>query len=112
VQTEAIHNLELSLADNRPRALIQMATGARKTFIAVSSSYRLIKFAQAKRILFLVDRNNLGRQTLTEFQQYASPYTGIRMACGRRFLRITILSPDAVRDETRRPVSRVRWTSW
>lgn len=78
VQGEAIRNLERSLADNRPRALIQMATGAGKTFTAVSFSYRLIKFAGAKRILFLVDRNNLGRQTLTEFQQYASPYTGMK----------------------------------
>jgi type I restriction enzyme R subunit len=76
VQAEAVRNLELSLAANRPRALIQMATGAGKTFTAVSSCYRLIRFAGARRILFLVDRNNLGRQTLTEFQQYVNPYTG------------------------------------
>src|SRR5262249_32970901 len=78
VQAEAIRNLETSLAANRPRALIQMATGSGKTFTAVSFSYRLIKFAGAKRILFLVDRNNLGRQTLNEFQQFASPYTGMK----------------------------------
>src|SRR3954469_13640257 len=52
-----------------------MATGSGKTWTAVSFCYRLIKFAGAKRILFLVDRNNLGRQTLNEFQQYVSPYT-------------------------------------
>jgi type I restriction enzyme R subunit len=52
-----------------------MATGAGKTFTAVSFSYRLIKFAKARRILFLVDRNNLGRQTLAEFQKFDSPYT-------------------------------------
>jgi type I restriction enzyme R subunit len=75
VQIEAIRNLEQSFSDNRPRALIQMATGSGKTFTACSFSYRLIKFAKAKRILFLVDRNNLGKQTLKEFQQYASPYT-------------------------------------
>ncbi|MEN6367838.1 MAG: DEAD/DEAH box helicase family protein [Thermoguttaceae bacterium] len=74
VQTEAIENLEVSLADNRPRALIQMATGSGKTFTACTESYRLIKFAKAKRILFLVDRNNLGKQALNEFQQYISPY--------------------------------------
>jgi type I restriction enzyme R subunit len=45
-----------------------------KTYTAASFCYRLIKFARAKRILFLVDRNNLGRQTLNEFQQYTSPY--------------------------------------
>jgi type I restriction enzyme R subunit len=75
VQVEAVQNLERSLADNRPRALIQMATGSGKTFTAVSSCYRLIKFGGARRILFLVDRNNLGKQTLNEFQQYVSPYT-------------------------------------
>ena len=74
VQVEAIRNLELSLAANHPRAVIQMATGSGKTFTAVTTSYRLIKFGKVKRILFLVDRNNLGRQTLNEFQQYVSPY--------------------------------------
>ena len=74
-QIDAVRNLECSLAQDKPRALIQMATGAGKTFTAASFCYRLIKFAGAKRILFLVDRNNLGRQTLTEFQQYLSPYT-------------------------------------
>jgi type I restriction enzyme R subunit len=67
-QIEAITNLERSLADNRPRALIQMATGSGKTFTAVSFIYRLIKFGGARRVLFLVDRSNLGRQTLKEFQ--------------------------------------------
>jgi type I restriction enzyme R subunit len=74
-QITAIRNLEKSLADNRPRALIQMATGSGKTFTAVNFIYRLIKFGGAKRILFLVDRANLGRQTLKEFQQFQSPYS-------------------------------------
>ena len=73
VQHEAIRNLERSLAHGRPRALIQMATGSGKTFTAVSACHRLIKHAGAKRILFLVDRNNLGRQTLNEFQQFRDP---------------------------------------
>ncbi len=75
-QIEAIQNLEHSLAQDRPRALIQMATGAGKTFTAVSFIYRLIKFAKARRVLFLVDRSNLGRQTLKEFQQYVTPDDG------------------------------------
>ena len=75
-QIEAIVNLEKSFADNRPRALIQMATGSGKTFTAVSFIYRLIKFAGAKRVLFLVDRNNLGKQTLREFQGYVTPDDG------------------------------------
>jgi len=53
-----------------------MATGSGKTFMAVSSVYRLVKFAKAKRVLFLVDRSNLGRQTLLEFQQYITPDDG------------------------------------
>jgi type I restriction enzyme R subunit len=67
VQAEAIGNLEQSFADARPRALIQMATGAGKTFAAVNACYRLLKFAKAKRILFLVDRGNLGKQAEDEF---------------------------------------------
>ena len=78
VQIGSITNLEKSLAENRPRALIQMATGSGKTYTAVNACYRLIKHAGAKRILFLVDRNNLGRQTLNEFQQFASPSTGYK----------------------------------
>ena len=53
-----------------------MATGSGKTFTAVSFIYRLIKFAGAKRVLFLVDRNNLGKQTLREFQGYRTPDDG------------------------------------
>ena len=75
-QIEAITNLEKSLAADYPRALIQMATGSGKTYTAVSLAYRLIKFARANRILFLVDRSNLGRQTHKEFQQYTTPDDG------------------------------------
>jgi type I restriction enzyme, R subunit len=75
-QTQAVTNLEKSFAGNRQRALIQMATGSGKTFTAVTSIYRLIKFAKAKRVLFLVDRANLGRQALREFQQYQTPDDG------------------------------------
>jgi type I restriction enzyme R subunit len=78
VQAEAITNLEQSLSQNRPRSLVQMATGSGKTFTAISASYRLIKFGGAKRVLFLVDRTNLGRQTYREFQQYESPVNRLR----------------------------------
>ncbi|WP_027714110.1 DEAD/DEAH box helicase family protein [Desulfuromonas sp. TF] len=77
-QIKAIDNLEVSLRDNRPRALIQMATGSGKTFTSINFIYRLIKFAGARRVLFLVDRANLGRQTLKEFQQYVSPYNNFK----------------------------------
>jgi len=75
VQIDTVRRLERSLADNRPRSLIRMATGSGKTFTAVSFLYRLIKFAGARRVLFLVDRNNLGKQTNKEFEQYRSRYT-------------------------------------
>ena len=69
-QVDAITGLETSLADDRPRSLIQMATGAGKTFTACNFSWRLLKHAKARRILFLVDRNNLGDQTLKEYQNF------------------------------------------
>ncbi len=75
-QERAIRGLERSLAEGRPRALIQMASGGGKTFTACNSSYRLIKHANARRILFLVDRNTLGRQTYKEFQQFVTPDDG------------------------------------
>jgi len=76
VQRRAILNLEESLSGAKPRALIQMATGSGKTFTAVNICYRLIKEANAKRILFLVDRGNLGTQTLQEFQNFIVPKDG------------------------------------
>ena len=75
-QIEAITNLEDSFSKNKPRALIQMATGSGKTFTAVTTIYRLLKLAKAKRILFLVDRNNLGTQAHDEFKQYITPDDG------------------------------------
>lgn len=73
VQTRAINNLEVSFANASPRALIQMATGSGKTFTAVNIAYRLIKYAGAKRILFLVDRANLGKQIEDEFANFEPP---------------------------------------
>ncbi len=75
-QIDAVNGLEASLAKDDPRALIQMATGAGKTFTACTFSWRLLKHAGAKRVLFLVDRNNLGDQTLKEYQNYDPPGSG------------------------------------
>lgn len=69
-QETAITNLEVSFKDNRPRALIQMATGAGKTYTAITAIYRLLKHADAKRILFLVDTKNLGEQAEQEMMAY------------------------------------------
>ncbi len=69
-QIVAIENLEQSFKNNRPKALIQMATGAGKTFAAATFIYRLLKFVDAKRILFLVDTKNLGEQAEQEFMTF------------------------------------------
>jgi type I restriction enzyme R subunit len=69
-QTKAILGLEDSFAYGKPRALIQMATGAGKTYTAITAVYRLLKFARAKRVLFLVDTKNLGSQAESEFRGY------------------------------------------
>lgn len=66
-QFNAINNLENSFAQNKSHALIQMATGAGKTFTSITFIYRLLKFANAKRVLFLVDTRNLGEQAEREF---------------------------------------------
>lgn len=75
-QIDAIEGIEKSLQANKPRTLLQMATGAGKTFTACTQVYRLAKFAKVNRVLFLVDRGNLGRQALKEFQQYSTPDDG------------------------------------
>ena len=72
-QFSAIKNLEVSFEENKPRALIQMATGAGKTFTAISSIYRLLEYGDAKRILFLVDTKNLGEQAEQEFMAFTPP---------------------------------------
>ncbi len=70
VQVRAINALETSFKDAKPRALIQMATGAGKTFTAITAIYRLLKYAGAERVLFLVDTRNLGEQAQQEFMRY------------------------------------------
>ena len=79
-QVEAIQNTEQSLRENRPRALIQMATGSGKTYTAATLAYRLIEYADAARILFLVDRRNLGRQAKGEFQRFDIPGSSRKFA--------------------------------
>lgn len=69
-QITAIGNLEQSFAANRPKALIQMATGAGKTFTAITAVYRLLKYANVNRVLFLVDTKGLGEQAEREFLAY------------------------------------------
>ena len=69
-QVKAIQNLDRSFADNRRKALVQMATGAGKTFTAITAAYRLLKYGKMNRILFLVDTKSLGEQAEREFLAY------------------------------------------
>lgn len=69
-QITAINNLDESFAENRPKALVQMATGAGKTFTAITAAYRLLKYGKMNRILFLVDTRGLGEQAEREFLAY------------------------------------------
>ena len=73
----AVIAIEESLkANQHSRSLVQMATGAGKTRMAVTESYRLLKHGGFTRVLFLVDRNNLGDQTLREFRDFTTPDDG------------------------------------
>lgn len=78
-QVEAVRGVEDALAADKPRALVQMATGAGKTYMAVTTGYRLLKHARARRVLFLVDRNNLGKQAHAEFSGYETPDDGRKL---------------------------------
>jgi type I restriction enzyme, R subunit len=75
-QERALVELERSLAFDRPRSLLQMATGAGKTYTAANEAWRLIRHGGARRVLFLVDRANLGRQAEGEFDRFRVPGDG------------------------------------
>jgi type I restriction enzyme R subunit len=104
-QVKAINGLEQSLADDRPRALIQMATGAGKTFTMVTEAYRLLRHANAKRVLFLVDRNNLGRQAQGEFENFKTPEDGTPFGS---LYNVQRLRSDVVLDSTHVVISTVQ----
>ncbi len=76
-QREAIEAIEKALLGNKRRMLVAMATGTGKTFMAVSLIYRLIKSGMFKRILFLVDRRELGSQTVGAFANF-EPESGLK----------------------------------
>ena len=62
--------LEASLKDGKKKALAILATGSGKTYLACLASYRMLNYTPVKRVLFLVDRNNLARQTESEFSLF------------------------------------------
>jgi type I restriction enzyme, R subunit len=106
-QIESVTKLEQSLAQGRPRSLIQMATGSGKTFTAVNFIYRLIKHGGAKRVLFLVDRNNLSKQTLAEFQKFITPDDGRKFTELYNVQRLTSNAIDPVSKVTITTIQRL-----
>ena len=96
-QFRAINNLEGAFRGAKPRALIQMATGAGKTFAAITSVYRLLKFAKIRRALFLVDTRNLGEQAEQEFMAYQPTDDNRKFTDLYKVQRLTsrFIAPDA-----------------
>ena len=95
-QEIAITNLDTSFAENRPKALVQMATGAGKTFTAITEAYRLLTYGKMNRILFLVDTKSLGVQAEQEFRAYV-PNGEQRVFSdifGVRLLKRSVMSPS------------------
>ena len=106
VQARAIRNLERSLAEARPRSLVQMATGSGKTFMACNQVYRLIRHAGARRVLFLVDRSNLGRQALREFQDFTMPGDGRKFT---ELYNVQLLQSGSIDPVSRVCIATIQW---
>jgi type I restriction enzyme, R subunit len=104
-QVDAVRALEASLAADQPRALIQMAAGAGKTFTACTFSHRLLAHARFRRILFLADRAHLVRQAWDEFRAYHAPATDGSFAEPRH---IQKLGPEGIDDDAAVIISTVQ----
>ncbi|SDH80229.1 type I restriction endonuclease subunit R [Agrococcus jejuensis] len=105
-QIDAIHGIERSLREQQfSRSLVQMATGAGKTYTAVTEAYRLLKWGGFGRVLFLVDRNNLADQTLGEFQNYRTPDDGRRFT---ELYNVTKLTRGRMPDSTKVAISTIQ----
>ncbi|MCB9473184.1 MAG: DEAD/DEAH box helicase family protein [Candidatus Delongbacteria bacterium] len=104
-QIEAVTNLEHSFKRNYPRALVQMATGSGKTIAAIAAVYRLIKYGGARRVLFLVDRSNLGEQAEKEFQSYRVPDTGRKFT---ELYNVQRLTTNTIMDSSRVVISTIQ----
>lgn len=104
-QFEAVTNLEHSLKRNHSRALVQMATGSGKTITAIAAIYRLIKYGGARRVLFLVDRSNLGEQAEKEFQGYRVPDAGRKFT---ELYNVQRLTSNTIMDSSRVVISTIQ----
>lgn len=105
-QIDAVRSVERSLREQRfGRSLVQMATGAGKTYTAVTEAYRLLKWGGFSRVLFLVDRNNLADQTLGEFQNYRTPDDGRRFT---ELYNVAKLTRGGMPDSTKVAISTIQ----
>jgi len=104
-QIDAIHGIEHSLKQGKPRALLQMATGSGKTYTAVTQVYRLAKFAKIKRALFLVDRGNLATNAKDEFEQFVIPHDGRKFT---QHYNVNILGRAGIPDATKVTISTIQ----
>jgi len=104
-QIEAVTNLEQSFWHNRPRALIQMATGSGKTLAAITAIQRLIKYGGASRVLFLVDRKNLGEQAELEFQGYRVPEVNRKFT---ELYNVQLLTSNTIMDSSKVVIATIQ----
>jgi type I restriction enzyme, R subunit len=104
-QIDAIHGIEHSLKQGKPRALLQMATGSGKTYAAVTQVYRLAKFGKIKRALFLVDRGNLATNAKDEFEQFVIPHDGRKFT---QHYNVNILGRAGIPDATKVTISTIQ----
>lgn len=104
-QIDAIHGIEHSLKQGKPRALLQMATGSGKTYTAVTEVYRLAKFAKVKRVLFLVDRGNLATNAKDEFEQFVITHDGRKFT---QHYNVNILGRAGIPDTTKVTISTIQ----
>ena len=75
-QFEALTNLEKSFKEGKRRAVMVLATGSGKTFTACMMTYRMLAYTPMNRVLFLVDRNNLGTAAATALQTFKLTESG------------------------------------
>ena len=105
-QIDAVRGIERCLTEQRfSRSLVQMATGAGKTYTAVTEAYRLLKWGGFNRVLFLVDRNNLADQTMGEFQNYRTPDDGRRFT---ELYNVAKLAHGGMPDSTKVAISTIQ----
>ncbi len=92
-QTDCIEVLTGEYYRGRRKMLVEMATGTGKTRMAAALIKRLFEANAITRVLFLVDRNTLAKQTEDAFAEHLPDFPSYRLQRGRRFQdekRITI----------------------